>query len=141
VSQVVQLELPDEVYATLKRQAEGLGVPLSEWMVIALERQSGLSSQPRTEAEKEAARQRFRRHAGAIDLGYPTGADNESIDLEELLNCAGRENVLVRRSDGTIFLIAAIADDNADEDFAREVELTRHNPELMEFLGTRSRRT
>ncbi len=27
-----------------------------------------------TEAEKEAAIQRFRRHAGAIDMGYPTGA-------------------------------------------------------------------
>ncbi|MCE2662992.1 MAG: hypothetical protein LW716_09620 [Microcystis sp. 53602_E8] len=35
----------------------------------------------RTEAEKEAARQRFRAHAGSIS-GYPTGADNESIDAD-----------------------------------------------------------
>ncbi|MDY6786400.1 MAG: hypothetical protein SW833_28470 [Cyanobacteriota bacterium] len=82
MSQVVKLELPDGVYTALKRQAEGLGISLSEWMAIALERQSSLLSQQRTEAEKEAARQRFRRHAGAIDLGYPTGADNDSIDAD-----------------------------------------------------------
>ena len=35
-----------------------------------------------TEEEKQAARERFRRHAGAINLGYATGADNESIDAD-----------------------------------------------------------
>ncbi|HEY9861069.1 MAG TPA: hypothetical protein V6D16_16300 [Candidatus Obscuribacterales bacterium] len=33
-------------------------------------------------AQKEAARLRFQSHAGAISLGYATGADNESIDAE-----------------------------------------------------------
>ena len=63
----------------------------------------------------------------------------DSINLEKLLNFADRENILVRRGDGTIFWIAAIADDNPDENFAREVELTRQNSELMEFLAARSR--
>ncbi|MHC5827308.1 MAG: hypothetical protein ACYT04_68390, partial [Nostoc sp.] len=35
-----------------------------------------------TEIEKEAARQRFRSHAGSINLGYATGVDNESIDAD-----------------------------------------------------------
>jgi hypothetical protein len=82
VSQVVTLELRDEVYTALSQQAESLGIPLSEWISLALEQQSGLQSQYKTEAEKEAARQRFRRHAGAIDLGYATGADNASIDAD-----------------------------------------------------------
>jgi hypothetical protein len=82
MSQVVSLELRDEVYAALRQQAESLGISISELIAIALERQSGLSYQDKTEAEKEAARQRFRRHAGAIDLGYPTGADNASIDAD-----------------------------------------------------------
>ncbi len=33
-------------------------------------------------AERQAARERFRRHAGAVRLGHATGADNESIDAD-----------------------------------------------------------
>lgn len=82
MNQVVTLELRDEVYAALSQQAESVGIQLSEWISIALERQSGLLTQYKTEAEKELARQRFRRHAGAIDLGHPTGTDNTSIDAD-----------------------------------------------------------
>lgn len=82
MSQVVSLELRDEVYAALRQQAESLGISISELIAIALERQSGLRDRHKTEAEKEAARQRFCHHAGAIDLGYPTGADNASIDAD-----------------------------------------------------------
>jgi hypothetical protein len=54
---------------------------VSEWIAVALE-QTAASADCRTETEKEVARQRFRRHAGVIDLGYPTGADNQSIDAD-----------------------------------------------------------
>ncbi|NJM69458.1 MAG: hypothetical protein HC862_04110 [Scytonema sp. RU_4_4] len=82
MSQVVMLELRDEVYTALRQQAESAGVPVSEWIAIALEQKSGLLNKHQTEAETEAARQRFRRHAGAIDLGYATGANNDSIDAD-----------------------------------------------------------
>jgi hypothetical protein len=82
MSQVVTLELSDEVCIALKQKAESAGISLSEWIKVTLDQQSGLSSQQKTEAENEAARQRFRKHAGAIDLGYPTGADNDSIDAD-----------------------------------------------------------
>lgn len=36
----------------------------------------------RTAAEKLAARERFERHFGEIDLGFPTGVDNERIDAD-----------------------------------------------------------
>ena len=36
----------------------------------------------RTEAEKRAARERFERHFGEIDLGNATGVDNEQIDAD-----------------------------------------------------------
>lgn len=75
MSQVVTLELSDEVCTALKQKAERAGVTLSEWIKVTLDQQSGLSSQQKTEAENEAARQRFRKHAGAIDLGYPIGVD------------------------------------------------------------------
>jgi hypothetical protein len=45
VSQIVTLELRDEVYTALRQQAESLGLSFSEWISIALEKQSGLLSQ------------------------------------------------------------------------------------------------
>jgi hypothetical protein len=81
MSQILTLELSDRVDETLARQAEIAGISLTEWVAISPNKQCGMATQKeQTEAEKEAAIQRFRRHAGAIDMGYPTGADNESID-------------------------------------------------------------
>ena len=81
MNQVVTLELRDELYVALNQQAESVGISLAEWIAVALEQQSILLIL-KTDAEKEVARQRFRRHAGSIDLGYPTGADNVSIDAD-----------------------------------------------------------
>jgi predicted transcriptional regulator len=82
VSQVVTLELSDEIFIALQQQAETEGKSVSALIAASLEHQYGLQKKQRTEADKEAARQRFRRHAGVIDLGYSTGADNESIDAD-----------------------------------------------------------
>jgi hypothetical protein len=90
MSQAITLELRDELYSALRQQSEKLGLPLSDWIAIALEQHTGLLPSPRSEAEQEEARQRFRRHARAIDLGYPTGADNDSIDAD-LLKAYTRE--------------------------------------------------
>ncbi|KAB8316530.1 hypothetical protein SD81_025415 [Tolypothrix campylonemoides VB511288] len=90
MSQVLTLELSDDAYRALQQQAEIAGISVSEWITTSLEQQYGLQKKQRTEAEKEAARQRFRHHAGAIDLGYATGADNESIDAD-LLRAYGNQ--------------------------------------------------
>jgi predicted transcriptional regulator len=84
VSQVLSLELSDEVYAALQQQAEVAGVSLAELVATSIEQQYGSSRREKSQAEieKEGARQRFRNHAGAINLGYATGADNESIDAD-----------------------------------------------------------
>lgn len=81
MSQIVTVQLRDDLYAVLQQQAETAGVSVSEWIAVTLEQTAAPVNQ-RTEAEKEAARQRFLRHAGAIDLGYPTGTDNQSIDAD-----------------------------------------------------------
>ena len=41
-----------------------------------------VSGHPTTEAEKKAARERFERHFGKVNLGRATGADNEGIDAD-----------------------------------------------------------
>jgi len=80
VSQVLSLELSDEVYAALQQQAEVVGVSLAELVATFIEQQyaSLRREKSQAETEKEADRQRFRSHAGSINLSYPTGADNEN---------------------------------------------------------------
>lgn len=82
MSQVVKLELPDDIYTALKQQAESIGISLSELIFITLEQKSNIDTKQQTEAEKEYARQRFRSHAGTINLDYQTNIDNESIDAD-----------------------------------------------------------
>jgi predicted transcriptional regulator len=84
VSQVLSFELSDEVYAALQQKAEDAGVSLAEFVATSIEQQyaSIIRENSQPETEKEAVRQRFQSHVGNINLGYPTGADNESIDAD-----------------------------------------------------------
>ncbi len=54
--------------------------------------------------------------------------------LNELLDLAGQENLILRTPDGREFVLAEV------DDFEREVALVRQQPELMAFLQERSRR-
>jgi hypothetical protein len=52
--------------------------------------------------------------------------------VEELLNLADAENVILRTRDGREFVLAEL------DDFDREIALTRQNDELMRLLQERS---
>ncbi len=83
MSQILTLELSDLDYANLKRRAESSGITITELAIASLKENNPLNKPKlQNETEKQAARQRFRRHAGAINLGCATGADNESIDAD-----------------------------------------------------------
>jgi predicted transcriptional regulator len=82
MSQIITIELSDEVCTALNQKAERASISLTEWIQAALDQQSGLSGAQKTEVGFDTARQRFRQHAGAINLDYPTGADNASIDAD-----------------------------------------------------------
>lgn len=88
MSQTLTLELSDEVYTAIRRQAETAGTSPAHWIASTLERQFGrgparqVARARRTEAEKRAARERFEQHFGEVDLGYATGVDNEQIDAD-----------------------------------------------------------
>lgn len=83
MSQQLTLELSDEVYAALQQKANAVGLSITEWSVAALSQQStSVNEVPSSKEQQEAARLRFRNHAGAIRLGCATGADNESIDAD-----------------------------------------------------------
>lgn len=52
--------------------------------------------------------------------------------IDEILNLAAEENVLLTTDDGRQFVLAEV------DDFEAEVRLVRENRELMEFLRQRS---
>jgi hypothetical protein len=83
MSQRLTLELNDEVYADLQRQADAMGVPVVEWILASLINQSDVRNQtlPST-TQQEEARQRFRNHAGAVSLRRATDVDNESNEAD-----------------------------------------------------------
>ena len=88
MSQTLILKLSDEAYSVICRQAETAGTSPARWITTILEQRyqgdhEGPDSHARQpETEQQAARERFERHFGAVDLGYPTGADNEQIDAD-----------------------------------------------------------
>ncbi len=57
---------------------------------------------------------------------------NESLNLEELLQIAREQNLVLKLPDGKVFLLAEVEDDlQQDEDFADEIERTRQNQEAI----------
>jgi hypothetical protein len=80
MSTVVTLELPDSVYEPLVKVAEKAELPLEEWILARL--QAYVLPVTLSEQERAKAMARLMRHAGAANLGHPTGVDNESIDAD-----------------------------------------------------------
>ncbi|HLN30391.1 MAG TPA: hypothetical protein VK395_21795 [Gemmataceae bacterium] len=76
MSRLLTLELSEDVYRPLARTAAASGQSLEEWAVDRL-RRSDMSPE-----EYAAALARLLQHAGAVDLGRPTGANNENIDAD-----------------------------------------------------------
>jgi hypothetical protein len=70
------LELGDDLYQPLAQAAQQAGQTLEEWATAQL-RLCATSS-----ARQAADLARLLAHAGAADLGRPTGADNASIDAD-----------------------------------------------------------
>ena len=84
MSHSITVELSDETYAALEEEAKAESRSPNKLAANALEERFGetkKADEP-SESERQAARERFRRHFGAVSLGHPTGADNESIDAD-----------------------------------------------------------
>lgn len=88
MGQTLMLELSDAIYTIIQRQAKAAGTSPAHWLAQVLEQQYGPphtrpSAEARpTAAEQQAARVRFERHIGAVDLADAIGADNEHIDAD-----------------------------------------------------------
>ena len=77
---LVTLELPDNVYKPLVKVAKKAELPLEEWILARL--RAYVPPMALSEQERAEAMARLMQHAGAVNLGHPTGMDNESIDAD-----------------------------------------------------------
>ena len=78
MSHILNLELSDSTFAAIQQQAKAVGMSPTHFVKALLEKQCRLDML--SEQEKQKARTRFERHFDEVDLGYPTGAENENID-------------------------------------------------------------
>lgn len=58
-----------------------------------------------------------------------------NLTVAELTELAEQDTLILRKPDGTEFVLSVV------DDFAAEVEILRQNAEFMEFLAQRSRST
>jgi hypothetical protein len=70
------LELPEPIYDALVEAAKASGVAPADWIATRLPNEF-IGGSP---DHNGAALERLLRHAGSIDMGYPTGTENEVID-------------------------------------------------------------
>lgn len=67
-----------QVSRVAAEQAEAVGTSPANLVSELLEKQ--FYTNPPLNEDEQKAQTRFENHFGEIDLGYPLGADNESID-------------------------------------------------------------
>jgi len=82
VGRVIQYEIPDEIYAALEAKAARQGTSVETEVLHYLAGRASARQDNRSDEEKQAARERFRRHFGSVNLGHPLGIDNEAIDAD-----------------------------------------------------------
>jgi hypothetical protein len=79
------VELSEVAFAALSEEAKAASQTEAEVAAAALEKQFGIA-QRRSDVngvnDAQARRARFERHFGSVDLGRPTGVDNEGIDRD-----------------------------------------------------------
>ncbi len=82
MSRVVTYEIPDEVYEALEQMAARSGRPTEALVLEYLARQADGRRDGAREPGSGRSEGSLERYFGLVDLGRPTGEDNESIDLD-----------------------------------------------------------
>ena len=81
MSHCLTIRLNDEAFYRLQQQAMAAGISPEEFAAASLEQHCEPMG-VRPVRDLHADRERFERHFGEVDLGYPSGADNEGIDAD-----------------------------------------------------------
>lgn len=82
MSKTLTFNISEDLYESFDHIARRDGKTTEQVALEYLARRAAERRPKRSEEERRAAQERFRRHIGAVSLGHPTGADNESIDRD-----------------------------------------------------------
>lgn len=85
MSHILTVELDDQVFESIRKRADAAGTTPAQVVASTLQQQfNGLPRRvdTRTDEEKRVANERFRGLFGSVDLGHPTGLDNQQIDAD-----------------------------------------------------------
>lgn len=83
MSQTLTLELNDQFFAAIHRQAANIGIPAENLAVKLLQQNfSQIFKVLPTDSEKTIRKAKFESHFGSIDLGIDINLDNDSIDTD-----------------------------------------------------------
>jgi hypothetical protein len=63
----------------------------------------------------------------------------DQTSIEDIFQLAEHQHLFVRTPDGKVFLVTEVEDEDAADDFADEVALTRQSAALRELLTERSK--
>ncbi len=63
----------------------------------------------------------------------------DQTSIEDIFQLAEHQHLFVRTPDGKVFLVTEVEDEDAADDFADEIALTRQNAALRELLAERSK--
>lgn len=82
MSKTLTFEISEDLYESFGQIARRDGKTTEQVALEYLARRAAERRPILSEEERRAAHERFRPHIGAVSLGHPTGADNESIDRD-----------------------------------------------------------
>ncbi len=83
MSQILTLEINEQVFAAIQRRAETIGISPERLAATLLEQQfTEALKLLLDEAERDAARAKFERHFGTLKLNDSMSLDNDSIDAD-----------------------------------------------------------
>ncbi len=85
MTHLLTVELNDQIFTAIQREAQAIGIPPERLAATFLEQRFGqVFKLLLSESEKEIARARFERHFGALNLEHTIDLNNESIDVDLL---------------------------------------------------------
>jgi hypothetical protein len=83
MSQILTVELNDQVFAAIQQQAANIGIPPENLAATLLEQKLfPIFKLISTDVAKVSGRARFERHFGTIESNSATEIDNEGIDAD-----------------------------------------------------------
>lgn len=84
MSQILTLEISEQIFTAMRLQAEAMGVAPEHLAITLIEQRfiQTMEESPVNNDEREAARIKFESHFGRLDIERPPEIDNEDIDAD-----------------------------------------------------------